>query len=118
MRLSVVRLKLSASGRERLSFICATLSPGIVRNWFPWLSSVVSISEIAVESHDCSDLPDRFLKPSTATVRRLYAVGGNCSLDLRHDIKRPARIRTPKRIPTASDMTRARVPTRAAFQPL
>src|ERR1700675_518579 len=48
----------------------------MVRNSSPWLSSVVISSDSAVESHDFSGLPERFLKPSTATDRRRMAGGG------------------------------------------
>src|SRR5712672_576370 len=47
----------------------------MVRNSSPWLSSVVISSDSAVESHDFSGLPERFLKPSTAMERRRMAVG-------------------------------------------
>src|SRR6202047_5669711 len=61
---------LSASDSERSFFVCATSSPEIVRNFSPAASSVFNISDNAVESHASSDLPDRFLNPSTATERR------------------------------------------------
>src|SRR5260370_37062577 len=48
----------------------------MVRNSSPWLSSVVISSDSAVESHDFSGFPERFLKPSTAMERRRMAVGG------------------------------------------
>jgi hypothetical protein len=53
--------------------MCATFSPGIVRNWSPAASSEPSISASAVESHASSALFERFLNPSTATVRRDFA---------------------------------------------
>ena len=52
-----------------------TFSPGTVRSRAPAPSSAVSISASAVESHACSALPDRFLKPRTATDRRTAGAG-------------------------------------------
>ena len=51
----------------------ATFSPGIVRSCSPAASSVVNISENAVESQAASCRPDTFRKPSTATDRRAGA---------------------------------------------
>src|SRR5260370_41768264 len=48
----------------------------MVGNSSPWLIWVVIRSDRAVESHDCSGFPERFLTPSTAMERRRMAVGG------------------------------------------
>src|SRR5437867_7393662 len=48
----------------------ATFSPAIARICSPVVSSVVSISANAVESHAASGRPDKFRKPSTAIDRR------------------------------------------------
>src|SRR6267378_1589062 len=45
----------------------ATLSAGIARTCSPAVSSVISQSESAVESHASCASPERFLNPSTAT---------------------------------------------------
>src|ERR1700724_4151303 len=85
-RLSLPRL--SASDSERPFFVCATSSPEIVRNFSPAASSVFNISDSAVESHASSDLPDRFLNPSTATERRTgteAALEGVACLRIRYD---------------------------------
>ncbi len=62
--------RLSASDTPRSSFMREMVSPGTVRSWSPAASSVVSISERAVDSHAEAAWPERFLNPSTATDRR------------------------------------------------
>ena len=69
-RASVSGARLSASVSDSSTFMRATFSPGMVRSRSPAASSVLSISDSAVESHALSARPDRFLKPSTATERR------------------------------------------------
>src|ERR1700722_12735915 len=51
----------------------ATLSAGMAQTCSPAVSSVINQSERAVESQSSRELPDRFLKPSTATDWRMLA---------------------------------------------
>src|ERR1700692_3821087 len=69
----------------------------MVRNSSPWLSSVVISSDSAVESHDFSGLPERFLKPSTAMERRRMAVGGADAASFFRCMKRYAALATARR---------------------
>src|SRR6202140_1030132 len=69
----------------------------MVRNSSPWLSSVVINSDSAVESHDFSGLPERFLKPSTAIERRRMAVGGAGPASFFRCMKRYAALATARR---------------------
>src|SRR5713226_1763658 len=69
----------------------------MVRNSSPWLSSVVISSDSAVESHDFSGLPERFLKPSTATERRRMAVGGADAASFFRCMKRYAALAAARR---------------------
>src|ERR1700704_3223959 len=69
----------------------------MVRNSSPWLSSVVIISDSAVESHDFSGLPERFLKPSTAMERRRVAGGGTGPASFFRCRKRYAALATARR---------------------
>ena len=61
---------LSASGIFKSAWVRATVSPGIVLSLSPAESSAVSMSASATESQFCSGLPERFLKPQTATEVR------------------------------------------------
>src|SRR5580704_7607882 len=70
MRRSVSCANVSESERERSSLARVTVSPGMVRSRSPAASSVVNISESAVESHAESALPDTFFMAKTATERR------------------------------------------------
>ena len=60
----------------------ATFSPGMARNCSPAASSVVSISDNAVDNHAAAGRPERFLNPSTATVRRPVVDAGTTALPL------------------------------------
>jgi hypothetical protein len=71
IRLSVSVAKLSASDSVSSIFMRATFSPGMARMLSPALNSVVNISASAVDNQAASARPDRFLKPSTATDRRI-----------------------------------------------
>src|SRR5215469_1097365 len=70
MRRSVSCAKVSVSESARSTFARETVSPGMVRIVSPAASSVVSISESAVESHAASGRPETFFMEMTATDRR------------------------------------------------
>ena len=65
-RASVSLPSVSASGIARSIFMRATSSLGIARSFSPAASSVVSISERAVDTQASSGRPARFLNPRTA----------------------------------------------------
>ena len=85
--------------------IRATSSLEIARSFSPAASSVVSISERAVETHAASGRPARFLKPRTAMALR----GARAAAEAVRGPERAGRIRTTKnpaaaatRIPAAA----------------
>ena len=69
-RASVSFASVSASGSERSTLIRATSLARDGRSFSPAASSVVSISDSAVETQASSGRPARFLKPRTAIARR------------------------------------------------
>ena len=106
-----VGAKLSASESPSSIFMRATFSPGMVRSRSPALSSVVNISPSAVDSQALSARPERFLKPSTATDRRILVE------DAAEDAADRSWDRSQPRAPQPAPITSAAIAAAAPFPP-
>ncbi len=110
-RESVSRDSVSVSGSARSIFMRETSSLETARSFSPAASSVVSISESAVETQTSSGRCARFLKPRTAIARRgafAAAAAPGCGARRRRRRRAPARTASATAAAMAASMRRFR----------